>query len=214
MTRCELQNVNVSGKNAALISESQPCENWSKTQDCEVELCVLTKVNVSGKKLCVDFEGRTMRRLVEEVGQPLFAGWLSRLNSALGESSGDVQVGDREVLWKLGPGNAVTVTHLSADKTARPVCYRVRLKYKSLPTGGDRWWWACPSCRAPVDLLYLPSDRDRLACRKCCGLLYRSQYTGQKRRRRKRRPVVVVTIVREVWTAARGWVVSRRTVRQ
>ena len=154
-----------------------------------------------------------MRKLVEDAGEPLSAGWLSRLTGALGEDSGEVQVGDREVHWKLGPGDAVTVTHLSADKTARPVCYRVRLKYKSLPTGGDRWWWACPSCLAPVDLLYLPSDRDRLACRRCSKLLYSSQY-GQKRRRRKRRPVVVVVSEPKMWTPMTGWVVSRRTVRR
>lgn len=154
-----------------------------------------------------------MRKLVEDAGEPLFAGWLSRLNGALGEDSGEVQVGNREVRWELGPGDAVTVTHPPADKTAKPVCYRIRLKFTALPTGGERWWWACPSCRARVDVLYLPSDRDRLACRTCNGLKYGSQY-GQKRRRWKRRPAVVVVCERKMWTAARGWVVSRRTVRR
>jgi hypothetical protein len=60
-----------------------------------------------------------------------------------------------------------------------------------------------------VDRLYLPAGRDKLACRKCCGLVYGSQY-GKKRRRK--RHLLAVRIVSETrkWTPATGWVVSRR----
>jgi hypothetical protein len=152
-------------------------------------------------------------RLVEEVGEPLSAGWLSRVVGTTGLDSGVLSVGDREVDWEL-TDDGVNVTHAPAEGAERTVSYQVRLVSTKLPSGGARWWWSCPACRSRVDALYLPTDRDRLACRKCCGLLYRSQYTRQKRRRR--RPKTVVTVTRECreWTAATGWVaLSRRRVR-
>lgn len=153
-----------------------------------------------------------MRRLVEEVGEPLRAGALCRYVKATGLDSGILDVGDREVKWELAD-DAVNVRHPPADRRAAALHYSIGLVFTALPTQGLRWWWACPSCGERVDVLYLLSDRDRLACRECCRLLYRSQY-GQKRRRRKRRPAVVVVYERQVWTQAAGLVVSRRTVRR
>jgi hypothetical protein len=42
-----------------------------------------------------------------------------------------------------------------------PLRYSVGLLYTNLPSGGVRWWWSCPACRARVDAMYLPADRDR-----------------------------------------------------
>lgn len=153
-------------------------------------------------------------QLVEEVGESLSAGWLSRFVRATELDRGVLSVGDREVDWEL-TDDGVSVTHAPADDRSAEVRYSVDLVFTDLPSGGARWWWSCPACYSRVDALYLPADRDRLACRKCCGLLYRSQYPRQKRRRR-RKPKTVVVVTREQmeWTAATGWVLlSRRRVR-
>ena len=152
-------------------------------------------------------------RLVEEVGEPFSAGWLSRVVRTTGLDEGALCVGERDVSWELEEGG-LRVTHARAEDVGRTIRYVIRLVETTLPSGGARWWWSCPACRSRVDALYLPTDRDRLACRKCCGLLYRSQYTRQKRRRK---PKTVVTLTRECreWTAATGWVLlSRRTTRR
>jgi hypothetical protein len=153
-------------------------------------------------------------RLVEDVGEPLSAGWLSRVVRTTGLDEGAACVGERDVSWALEDG-AMRVTHAPAKDTDPPASYVIRLRYTKMPSGGARWWWSCPACRARVDALYLPPDRDRLACRKFCGLVYRSQYTGKKRRRRGPKAVVKVTWECREWTAATGWVMlSRRTVRR
>jgi hypothetical protein len=152
-----------------------------------------------------------MPRLVEDVGEPLRAGWVARVVREMGLESDTLSVGNREVVWELGY-DAVTVTHARADGRRASVCYAIGLVYTDLPSGGARWWWSCPTCWRRVGTLYLPDGRERLACRKCCGLYYRSQYTGRKRRRR--RCSVVVTRERLLWAPATGWVVSRRKARQ
>jgi hypothetical protein len=152
-------------------------------------------------------------RLVEEAGEPLSAGWLSRVVRTTGLDSGVLSVGDREVDWEL-TDDEVNVTHAPADGRRAALRYSVGLVFTDLPSGGSRWWWSCPACHSRVDALYLPSDRDRLACRKCCGLLYRSQYPRQKCRRRKRPSVVVITREQKEGTAATGWVlVAQQRVR-
>jgi hypothetical protein len=151
--------------------------------------------------------------LVEDAGEPLSAGYLSRLVRLVGQDRGTLLVGDREVDWKL-TDSTVSVTHAPADGTAAPVRDTIQLVDTSLPSGGLRWWWSCPGCRARVGILYLPAGRDRLACRTCCGLKYGTQY-GKKRRPRKRRPILTVVRERLEWTDTAGWVTLRRqTVRR
>jgi hypothetical protein len=150
--------------------------------------------------------------LVEGAGEPLSAGWVARLVREARLDGDTLDVGDREVEWELAR-DAVIVAHAPAGGAAGALRYPVGLLYTDLPSGGVRWWWSCPACRARVDTLYLPRDCDRLACRKCCRLLYESQFTGAKRRR-KRRPTVRVIRERLTWTPVSGWVVSRRTERR
>jgi hypothetical protein len=77
----------------------------------------------------------------------------------------------------------VTTARRAKPEPTRPppagtqVSYGVGLLFTSLSSGGHRWRWMCPRCDRRVDVLYLPPDRERLACRRCCGLVYRSQYT-------------------------------------
>jgi hypothetical protein len=154
-----------------------------------------------------------MRRLVEDAGEPFYAGWLSRFFGLTGQRQGFEVVGNREVEWELDESDVVIVTHPAADRKGKPICYRVGLEFTDMPCGGSRWWWSCPACRARVDVLYLPTDRDRFACRKCCGLVYASQYPSRKVRRRKRRSTVSVVCERKEWTAATGWVLLSRHTR-
>lgn len=126
-----------------------------------------------------------MRPLVQDAGKPLYAGWLSRVYRLSGETVGDRWVGGRRVRWVVTP-RAVSVRH--ADATGKNCGYLVTLSATVLPSGGQRWWFHCPECSRRVDVLYLPDERNRLACRKCCGLVYRSQYTRHRVRHRLRRP--------------------------
>jgi hypothetical protein len=129
-----------------------------------------------------------MPRLVEDAGKPLYAGWLSRYQWLSGTNYGVRWVGGRRAEWLLG--DSLTITHAPAHPPCDPVTYTVKLDYTAMPSGGFRWWWKCPACERRVDLLYLPKDRDQMACRGCCGLSYRSQHTRRKVRRRNWRPVV------------------------
>jgi hypothetical protein len=160
-------------------------------------------------------EGRGMPRLVEDAGEPLFAGWLSRVNRANGQLHGVRWVGGRRVAWDLDDRDGVGLTHRPADLSAPAARYVVGVVYTDLPCGGFRWWFACPGCQHRVDVLYLPADRDRVACRVCCGLKYRSQYRRGKPRRRKRRPSVEVICWSSIWTPHTGLVTktTRRPLR-
>jgi hypothetical protein len=142
-----------------------------------------------------------MRPLVEDAGEPLSAGWLSRLRGLTERARGVRRVGVRRLRWELDDADVVTVSHPPAGGDGAPIRYSFRLLFTGLPSGVSRWWWACPGCSRRVGVLYLPAGRDRLGCRVCCGLLYRSQYTRGKARRRRRRPAVngVIVIRRWVW---------------
>ena len=148
-----------------------------------------------------------MRRLVEDAGDPLSVSALSFDLTVFGRGDGLERVGGREVGWRLGDEAAVTLTHLPADRRRRPVSYTVGIESTVLPSGGCRWWWSCPGCGRRAGLLYLPPDRDCLGCRKCCGLVYASQYPGRGAGKPKK-PREATTVVgeRRTWTPAAGWV--------
>jgi hypothetical protein len=47
--------------------------------------------------------------------------------------------------------------------------------------GGDgQRFFLCPMCSKKVQHLYLPREGERLACRRCAGLTYRSQHTRRR----------------------------------
>ena len=50
--------------------------------------------------------------------------------------------------------------------------YEVALEKTPCPFGYFRFWWRCPGCQRRCAVLYWP---DRLECRVCHGLVYRSQ---------------------------------------
>jgi hypothetical protein len=49
-----------------------------------------------------------------------------------------------------------------------------------IPTkvGGRRWYWVCHGCSRRVDHLYGSTGKSSMKCRRCLGLVYRSQRVG------------------------------------
>ncbi len=46
--------------------------------------------------------------------------------------------------------------------------------------GGARWWFSCPICQRRAGWVYLDPRRGRFCCRRCAGLMYRSQQAHDK----------------------------------
>jgi hypothetical protein len=160
-----------------------------------------------------------MRRLVQDAGPGWCAGRFGTWHRLTGATSGTTTVGSRSLAWRRTGTGAVEVTH--PDTAGAPVSYPVATATTVAPNSAERLWWSCPGCARRVGLLYLPGDRDRLACRVCCGLGYASQYPGVRRGPILSAPVFTeeVTIMcrnfggpsrfsRRVWTfpaRASGW---------
>jgi hypothetical protein len=132
-----------------------------------------------------------MRVLVEDVGRSWCAGRLGTWMRLGGPDSGTEAVGGRPVRWAF-VGGAVSVTH--AEAAGEPLTYSVAIATTSAPNGGERLWWSCPSCSRRCGLLYLPAGRDRLGCRRCCGLGYATQYPRVRRGRRESGPSFTLTV--------------------
>ena len=80
-----------------------------------------------------------MPRLVEDVGDPLSAGWVSRFTRASGEHRESQWIGDRRLVWEWDGADAVHVTHRPAGRVGKSLRYAVRLTFTDLPSGGRRW---------------------------------------------------------------------------
>lgn len=128
-----------------------------------------------------------MPRLVEDAGGELAAGYLRKLSRHHGVNGGETHLGGRAVRWER-TGEGVTVSHRAPGPGAAVVTYTTRTVVTVLPSGGHRHWWSCPSCARRCDALYLPAGRERLGCRRCCGLSYRSQQVAGPVAVRKERP--------------------------
>ncbi len=111
-------------------------------------------------------------------------------------TTGTANVGSRTITWACASGGAVGVTH--ADASGAPVNYLVVTVTTAIPYAGSRVWWSCPACARRVGMLYLPNDRDRLACRVCCGLGYASQYPRASCKRGRKASVPVFTLTTTV----------------
>lgn len=128
-----------------------------------------------------------MPHLVEDAGGELSAGYVFKRVRHLGSTRGTDTVGGRPVAWELAPGG-VSVSHPAADPDGVSTTYHIAVVETPVPSGGARRWWACRACGRRADALFLPADRDRLACRVCCRLVYRCQYAPGPVARRKERP--------------------------
>jgi len=130
-----------------------------------------------------------MPKLVENAGGELIAGYTFKRVRWCRARGGTITIGGRVVGWQLAP-DGVTVTHPAADPGAGPLAYLVPTITTVVPSGGVRRWWECPGCRRRADALYLPDGRDRLGCRRCCGLTYKSQQSAKRVTTRKERPAL------------------------
>jgi hypothetical protein len=136
-----------------------------------------------------------MREHVEYAGPRLSSAWLRWEMRHSGCTAGRCLVGSRVATWCFQKPDTVIITNsewvggLAVCQGVIPqaLSYPVRMVTTLSATGGQRWWWKCPGCGRRCESLYLTRGRDRLACRQCCQLVYRSQYRHQ-RRTRKRRP--------------------------
>lgn len=63
-----------------------------------------------------------------------------------------------------------------------PKPQQIRLMPRPVPRGGLRWVARCPECQERRAVyLFVPPGGTRLACRRCCGLLYRSSQRSDPR---------------------------------
>ena len=77
----------------------------------------------------------------------------------LGPDAPPMPVADLTVTW---PDRSLTNLRVPLTQTTQ---YR-----------GVRWWFLCPTCKRRCSCLYSPSPSVHFACRKCRGLVYRSQH--------------------------------------
>jgi len=52
---------------------------------------------------------------------------------------------------------------------------RIEMTFTRCPKGGGRLWFLCPECHRRVGKLYSPFAGKEYLCRRCHGLIYRSQ---------------------------------------
>lgn len=158
-----------------------------------------------------------MPQLVEDVGGELAAGYLFKLIQRHGTGSGEYHLAGRPVQWALSAGG-MTISHPAPAVGNGSLSYLVRSVATVLPSGGRRHWWACPGCERRCDSLYLPAGRERLGCRRCCGLTYRSQQVTGPVAVRKERPGLWSERSYERWEFDRQTLkmclVARRAVRR
>ena len=139
-----------------------------------------------------------MPKLVEEAGGELGAGHFNKQYQFRGTANGSIVLASRSVDW-VRQGKGIEVTHDLVQGSTERVSYFVRSVGTVLPSGGYRPWWLCPDCGKRVDSLYLPVGRERLGCRRCCGLSYRSQTTAKRVKVRNERPAIWVETTLEKW---------------
>jgi hypothetical protein len=131
--------------------------------------------------------------LVEQAGKPFRAAAVRTSVYWFGDTADTARVGPVVVRWRYRHPDTVEVTHLTpagvlaALMGAVPAseAYPLRVLRDATPTGGSRWWWACPGCGRRCGLLYLLPGLPRLACRVCHRLTYRSQRHPRRRTRRR-----------------------------
>src|SRR5215467_8269937 len=77
-------------------------------------------------------------------------------------------------------GADLSETLISESKVTWPNGYIQWLTLNAMLTrpefGGLRHWYLCPSCNCRVRKLYSPAAGYEFQCRRCYGLVYRSQY--------------------------------------
>jgi hypothetical protein len=76
--------------------------------------------------------------------------------------------------------------------------------------GGARWFLVCPDCERRVLKLYVSSKGDRIGCRKCLGLTYRSAQEHDARVDLARRDPEGFSQARENLTSLRSRMISCR----
>ncbi len=69
----------------------------------------------------------------------------------------------------------------------------VEVTWTRQPLGGWRGWWRCACCRRRCGVLLLADERSPLACRRCWGAEYTSDYPRRQQQARRRDVVLLAT---------------------
>jgi hypothetical protein len=153
-----------------------------------------------------------MPKLVEDAGGELGAGYFNKVYQLRWEHTGSIKLAGRSVDW-VRQRKGIEVTHDLVQGSTERVTYTVQTVGTVLPSRGYRPWWLCPDCGRRVDSLYLPVGRARLGCRRCCGLIYRSQTTAKRVKVRKARPAIWIETTLQKWKGE-SMVLFKRTRRK
>ena len=138
------------------------------------------------------------RALVESAGYPLNADAVKRWVSEHGRVGARQPLGRVTATWRLVDSplrlevshprpTSVLTTILGQAPEGEPERYAVPVLTQRPDGRTGRWWFVCPRCGQRCGRLYLPTGMSRVGCRKCCGLLYRSQFTRSHGRTNTRR---------------------------
>ena len=84
-----------------------------------------------------------------------------------------------EVRWSREGKEIASVSYTVKEKESvlmlyDPVTQDVPLITTKLHSGGERYWFVCPSCRRRVGRLHLPHGKSWFFCRRCWDLTYES----------------------------------------
>lgn len=92
-------------------------------------------------------------------------------------------------VWRTDKGTHETTVAITVVENALRLVFpigatralqEIQLTHSTGPHGGKRPWFACPTCRRRVGVLY-HADGLPFRCRTCCRLAYPSQYTSRNR---------------------------------
>jgi hypothetical protein len=129
------------------------------------------------------------RPLVEHAGCDLNADEVRRWVCGRGYVPAQQTLGRVTAVWQVAdPPTQLVVSHPrspgllavllgSPPAGGEPERYAVRLLTRRPDGGPGRWWFLCPRCGRRCGRLYLPAGAARVGCRRCFGLLYRSQFS-------------------------------------
>jgi hypothetical protein len=138
--------------------------------------------------------------LVEDC--PLFvdAVALFRAGALDAEGAGILRIGAHSARYRVShvPSPAIDLAFsVTVNGTTRRVRQTIVLEPARASLGFRPWWFRCPMCGTKKLRLNLPRGRERLACRRCHGLTYRSVQTHDDRVYKLRRdPQRVMGILR------------------
>jgi hypothetical protein len=126
-----------------------------------------TKAPLVEQAICIDLAAMRRAGILDEPDRPHPILWTR------GSAQTPVAVGLASVEPDRGGGRRLDVA-IEKFEGGRPVSARLTLSAFQPHLGGQRWFLHCPVCERRALKLYLAASGERIACRRCLGLTYRS----------------------------------------